>query len=80
MAEMSPKVEVGGGGRYLVASKQSFIRTFEVMYVCTFTAIKVAEMTTDIGGVKYYFRQKSTGSRLGSWVMINLYGIIMLGR
>ena len=35
MAEMSPKVEAGGGGRYLVASKQDFIRKFEVMYLCS---------------------------------------------
>jgi len=35
MAEVSPKVEVGRGGRYLVASKQDFIRTFEVVYLCS---------------------------------------------
>jgi len=38
MAEMSPKLEAGegaGGVRYLVAPKQHFIRTFEVMYLCS---------------------------------------------
>jgi hypothetical protein len=52
----------------------------ERLKLCTFATIRVAEMTADIGGVKYYFWQESTGSRSGSWVMINQYGIIMLAR
>jgi hypothetical protein len=53
---------------------------YEHLKLCTCAAKRVVDMTTDIGGVKYYFWQESTGARLGSWVMINLNGIIMLGK
>lgn len=53
---------------------------YEHLRLCTCAANRVLDMTTDIGGLKYYFWQESTGARLGSWVMVNLYSIIVLGR
>lgn len=45
---------------------------YEHLKLCTCAANRVAEMTTDIGGIKYYFWQENTGALLGSWVMINI--------
>ena len=53
---------------------------YEHLKLCISAANRVAEMTIDEGGVKYYFWQEGTGVRLGSWVMVNLYGNIMLDR
>jgi hypothetical protein len=77
MAKMSPKVEIGGGGKCLVASQQDCIRTFEVVYLCSKLSCSNGDRYR---GVKYYFWQEIAGARLGSWVMKNLYGIIMRGR
>jgi hypothetical protein len=69
MAKMPSKVEIGGGRKYLVASQQYCIGTFEVVYLCS-------ELSCSNGDryrwVKYYYCQEITGARFGSCVMKNL--------